>query len=496
MRSRFAVLLPVCLCALLPVQAQTYRLGWSSVINFGSSESGKVTAVDRNGDVWVAGQSATVLEDFPGPVDPIQHVVRGRNDVFIAKYRPQPDGGAQLLYFTWLGGTGEDDVRALKIDANGRAILAGTTDSTDFTTAGNATQTTNGGAIDAWYAVVDPNLPGTEALVLSSFYGGTQNEYPNDIAIAADGGFVIVGVTTSDDLPGVSNAIQNNSRGGWDAFLIGVNASTDTSLRYASYYGGDSTDVATSAAFDRNGHLWITGYTVSPNFPVTDGAFQTTISTSYDAFVAKFDFSLPGLDALVYSTFYGGNGDDRGVKIEFDAAGILWVAAQTSSSDLPVTGDAVQYTFGGGDDGYILGLDTANLQAVRYGSYFGGEGYDIVYGFAVLPNGRAALTGYTMFGGLPTAGTPYQPVPGSLFADSFFSVLNLTVAGADGIEYSTYLGGDYTDVGLSMASDGAGGAVVTGYTNSYGFPTTDGSRRFNPIVTPSAFVYRFSRNVS
>jgi hypothetical protein len=154
--------------------------------------------------------------------------------------------------------------------------------------------------------------------------------------------------------------------------------------------------------------------------------------------------------------------------------------------------------YSGGSDVYLVSLDTSKRGGdwIRYATYFGGLGYEVLYGFAMLPGGRVALTGYNMFGDLPTAGGAYQPAPGSDAADAFVTILNPALAGTDAIEYSTYFGGELTDVGMAVAVDAAGGIVVTGYTDSNNLPRTDGSQRVNPGGIPSGFVFRFNHNVS
>lgn len=491
----FRTLVTILLAVAAPLSAQSMKLSWSSIINSGLYEAARASVVDKDGNIWVAGSSSSSPELFPGPNDPFQAAPRGKTDIFLAKYQPLADGGTRVLYWTWIGGSGNDEVKSMKIDTRGWIVLTGSTDSTDFPLAGKAVQDNLSGATDAFIAMVDPTVSGSQSLVYGSYYGGTQADTPMDLAIAPDGSAVIVGVTRSSDLPKVSGFVQDNNRGGWDAFVIRINPLADTALQYASYFGGRSTDAATSVAIDRNGLVWMAGYSASDDFPVTSDGYKQSLSASFDAFLVTLDLNRGGLDALRYGTFYGGDGSDAAMGLAFDATGQLWMAGQTASLDLPVTAGAAQNENGGAIDAFLVRFDPARTpaQSVQYASYFGGSGYELVSGLTLLPGGRFALTGYTMFGGLPTAGTPYQPVPASAFADSFVSILNGGVAGPAALEYSTYFGGSLNDVAAAISSDASGAVIVTGASESYDLRATDGSRRTNPPASASGFVLKLAR---
>ena len=243
------------------------------------------------------------------------------------------------------------------------------------------------------------------------------------------------------------------------------------SLSYSTYLGpskGTSLTGATGIAVDSSGDAYITGYTQSPQFPTTTGAFKTSgafINTDGEgAFVTKFN--AVG-SALVYSTFLGGASPDG---IAVDSAGNVYVTGSTTATDFP-TKNPLQATSGGGTylygDAFVAKLNATGSKLI-YSTYLGGSGDDVATGIAVDSSGDAYVTGNTYSTNFPTTSGSLQPVVGAGLA--FVSELNPT---GSALVYSTYLGGSaataYAD---GIAVDGSGNAYVTGYTPSGDFPTT------------------------
>jgi hypothetical protein len=474
--------------------AQTPRITWSGYIDKGIEDVAQVVIPDPDGSgVWVAGNSASNFV-ATGPNVPYQAERRGDVDVFIAKYRPEADGTSTLLFWTWLGGGGRDIVTAMKIGPAGRLYLTGQTESNNFPLAGEAFQTARSGGQEAWIAVIDPSAEGDASLFFSTFWGGTRDETPTSIAIAPDGTIVIAGHTNSDDLPNIQGQgrVQETNRGGVEAFILRCDLS---SVLYATYFGGRLTDGATGVVVDRDNNIWFSGWTASDDFPATENAIQNFLAIHFDAFVAKIDTSIPGLDGLIYCTFFGGGGTDVAYSMAIDDLGALWVGGFTTSNDLATTEGAYQRTFSGFTDSFVFRMviyDTPN-PAIVYASYFGGLGHEVFRSLAPAGNGRVILTGYTMFGSLPVTPDALQPLPNSSFADGFVAILDSGTPGESGLVYSSYLGGEFTDIALSVAVDREGAMYIGGYTNSYGFPVTDGSFRSNPPTLPSGMIQRLIR---
>lgn len=472
--------------------AQAPRLAWSSFLDRGNEDVAHVVAPDADGNLWVAGTSGSnYVADAPN--QPFQAERKGGIDVYLAKFRPEPDGATTLLFWTWFGGGGRDIVTAMKLGPEGRLYMTGYTDSFDFPLAGEAFQNTPSGGQDAWIAVFNPNESGDASLIFSSYWGGTRDELPAALDVAPGGDIVVVGQTTSDDLPNITGGsrIQESNRGGTEAFILRINF---REVVYATYFGGQSTDGATGVAVDKNNQIWITGWTASHDFPATENALQNFLAIHYDAFVARLNTDAQGLDGLVYCTYLGGGGTDVAMALSFDELGGLWIGGYTTSTDLPVSVNPLQRNFSGFTDSFVFRFiveDTPN-PAIVYGSYYGGRGHEVFRSLTTAPGGRVVLAGYTMFGDLPVTPDALQPLPLSSFPDGFVAVIN-SQTGESGLEYSSYVGGEFTDVTNSVARDAAGNLFLAGYTNSYAFPVTDGSFRSNPPTLPSGTLQKITR---
>lgn len=484
-------LLTLAVCGAIEAQP---KIAWSKYLAGGWSDVAEASIVDADGNIWVTG-STNGKFDADGPNDAYQKTNKGKTDVYLAKYRPEPSGGQTLLFFTWLGGTGDDKVRAMALDSRGRVYLTGVTDSTDFPRAGETFQVDSGGAKDVFIAVIDPSIGGDLSLAFSSYYGGSGDEEPTAIAVDPTGKAVIVGFTSSENLPSVSGNAQPVGRGGVDAFLIRVNPNGAPQLDYATYYGGAGIDIATGVGVAPNGRIWFSGYTSSSDFPVSGASYQPTPAPGfYDGFLVEFDLNQSGLGAIQYGTYFGGNFDDVPTTLKIDAAGRVWIAGHTTSWDLPNV-HGVQGYLSGGSDAFIARFDVDQFGTVSlgYSTYFGGLGYETLYGLAIQNDGKVSISGYQMFGNMPTTPNAIQPNLKSAFADAFIATIDPTISGSTGITYSSYLGGSLTDVATSISAGADGSLVVTGYTLSSDFPTTDGSQRINPGGLTTAFITKITQ---
>ena len=149
-----------------------------------------------------------------------------------------------------------------------------------------------------------------------------------------------------------------------------------TTLLSSTFIGGNSSDYGTSIALDLWYNIYITGYTYSTDFP-TKNAYDTSSNGSTDLFIAKFDPSAAtGFESLVYSTFFGGSGLDRVYDITVDGSGAVYATGYTTSTNLPLTGDAHDGELSGSTDAFVVILGPSG-STLTYSSYFGGNGGDI-----------------------------------------------------------------------------------------------------------------------
>ena len=321
--------------------------------------------------------------------------------------------------------------------------------------------------------VIDP------VLAYSTYLGGSGNhqygtgDYGTGIAVDSSGDAYVTGSASSSDFPTTPAAFQAACRGGSyyscaDAFVSKLNAA-GSALVYSTYLGGSDDDTGTGIALDAAGSAYVTGNTVSSDFPTTPGAFQTTYGGNGDAFVSKLNAAG---SALLYSTYLGGSNFDQGLAIVPDSLGNACVTGWTGSADFPTTPGAFQTTLGY-EDAFVTKLNTTG-SALVYSTYLGGD--DEYYqnagaGIAVDRSGNAYVTGWTNSSNFPTTPGAFQTtLAGS--ANAFVSNLNAT---GSALLYSTYLGGSAYDYPSGVAVDASKNAYVTGSTDSADFPTTPGA---------------------
>ena len=249
--------------------------------------------------------------------------------------------------------------------------------------------------------------------------------------------------------------------GDYDAALPLV---IDPTLSYSTYLGGSAYDYGSGIAVDSSGNAYITGQTLSSNFP-TRNPLQASRGGTSDAFVTKLN---PAGDGLVYSTYLGGSGFDAGGAIAVDSSGNAYVTGYTSSGDFP-TRNAAQAGSRGFNDVFVTRLNAMG-DGLVYSTYLGGTDYDYGYGIAADSSGNAYVTGATQSINFPTR-NPFQANKSGSSNNAFVAKIDTSLSGAASLVYSTYLGGNGGDDSNSIAIDSSGNAYVTGKTGSTNFPT-------------------------
>ncbi|HUY89429.1 MAG TPA: SBBP repeat-containing protein [Pirellulales bacterium] len=386
-----------------------------------------------------------------------------------------------LSYASYLGGVRADSGKAIAVDGAGNAYVTGVTASSNFPATVGAYQVSLRGAQNVFVTKLSADGGG---LLYSTFLGGSGDDEGQGIAVDGAGSAYVTGFTSSTNFPATPGAYQIGSGGFNDAFVAKLSAD-GASLIYSTYLGGNGNDAGAAIAIDGAGNAYVTGDTLSTNFPTTPGAYQTTLVAFQDsAFVTKLD---AGGGRLLYSTFLGGGGQDKGNGIAVDAAGEACVAGVTSSTDFPTTPAAYQTTFGGVQDAFATKLDVYGRSLV-YSTYLGGSGSDGANGIALDAAGNAYVTGATSSANFPTKAGAFQLSLGG--AENGF--VTKLVADGRSLTYSTYLGGGSSDYVTGIAVDGGGAAYLTGYASSTNFPTTPGAFQTSPGGPADAFVTKLS----
>jgi hypothetical protein len=368
-----------------------------------------------------------------------------------------------LAYSGFLGGSLKDDGWGIAVDAAGDAYVTGGTNSSDFPAVVGSVLPYNSGD-DAFVAKVKADGSG---LAYAGFLGGANNDWGRDIALDASGNAYITGYTWSSDFPVEGEWPYTNFNGGYyDAFVAKVQAD-GSGLVYSGFLGGSGGEYGEGIAVDTSGDAYVTGVTNSSSgFPVVGGP-DPSFNGGDDAFVTKVQADG---SRLVYSGFLGGSGWEWGYGIAVDTSGNAYVTGVTNSSNFPV-GVGPIWTFNGGEDAFVAEVQ-ADGSGLVYSGFLGGSEVDRGAGIAVDTAGNAYITGDTMSGNFPVAGSwPYTSYKGCGYSDAFVAKVK---ADGSGLAYSGFLGGLGSDWGTGIAVDTSGDAYVTGVTGSSDFPVTGG----------------------
>lgn len=325
--------------------------------------------------------------------------------------------------------------------------------------------------------VIDP------ILAYSTYLGGSNIDGANAIAVlSVDGTTFVTGETFSPDFPPEHPLAYAHSLP--DAFVTKLSADGGTIL-YSTYLGGSREDSGNGIAVDPLGDAYVTGTTVSDDFPVTPGSFDPNCPPDGQCGKSVYTNDLinsagfltelnPAGTALVYSTYFGGTGNTRGQAVALDKDQNAYVTGSTQAVDFPIAGTQCM-PLTGPQNAFVLKLDSTG-SADLYAGAFGGMTQDGGQGIAVDGSGHASVTGITYSSNFPVSASALQSTYGGA-GDGFLTTIdtNLCGAGAGSILYSTYLGGGSLDRGNGVAVDGTGKVYVTGLTKSTAFPTTSGA---------------------
>jgi hypothetical protein len=447
----------------LPVYDHSQTLVIDPVVSFSTFLGGSVVdsangmALDSSGNIYLIGQATS--PDFPTTSGTYQTPFAGNSDIVITELSAD---GSHLVYSTYLGGTKSEYAHGIALDSSNNAYVTGETYSSDFPLV-NAFQSQN---LSGTGFVSKLSSDGTK-LIFSTFLGGSLEGSSNAIAVDGIDEPVVAGRTYSTDFP-VVNAFQPthaSDNGNEDGFVTKLSAD-GKSLIFSTYLGGNSYDYVQGLAFDSLGNVYVTGITVSSNFPTTAGSFQPQfVSNPWgSSFVSKFG---PSGQNLLYSTYLSG-GQAFGIAV--NSLGNAYVTGFAGESGFPVTPGAFQTIQGGGSstDAFVTELDATGSSLV-YSTYLGGNNEDDAGAIALDSSGNAYVTGQTSSSNFPLR-SPVQPNYSGV-PNVFVSELNNT---GSQLMFSTYLGGGAQGFGNqrgnAIAVDKSGDVYVAGFTATPDFP--------------------------
>ncbi|HXP16906.1 MAG TPA: SBBP repeat-containing protein, partial [Terriglobales bacterium] len=377
----------------------------------GGATLGGGIAVDANSNIYITGGTNFLHTGNPATDFPIVNAYQGcldtpptstatancstsvtALDAFVAKINPSASSGAQLLYSTYLGGTGDDIGFGIAVDSGLSAYVTGSTTSTDFIIPTGTTPFQK--------CLDDPTNPAT----------------------------CPAGMSAADAFLG---KLGNPCTGS-------TCTTTTVPLNYFSYLGGSDTDVGLAIVVDSLQGARIAGWTTSTNFHTTpNNMVQTTAKGATDAFVARIDTTASSAAALGhYGTYLGGGDRDFATSIAADILGNSYVAGETASGNFPTMGSPLQGALNGMSDAFLskIGPTVKLVLTETVSPSPVGIGNNVTFTYSVVNNGDL-LTGIIFTDQLPTSGATFVSAdssPGQSSCPATGGVVTCTVGTLNG----------------------------------------------------------------
>lgn len=313
--------------------------------------------------------------------------------------------------------------------------------------------------------IIDP-------LVVSSYVGGGDGDLGLAVALDSDNNVYVAGHTKSGNFPTTPGCFDDQKNASNDIVVFKMTPDCKE-LLFSTLVGGDAPEYGVSIAVDQGNNVYVTGDTRSSDFPTSEGCFDDSYNGGGNEAGDVFVFKLsPDGSKLLYSTFIGGEGEDRGTGIALDDYNNSYLTGHTNSTDFPTTPGCFDDSLGGNDqpDTFVMKLDQNGSELV-YSSFVGGLDDEGGIGVAVDAGGVAHVTGTTRSPDFPTTQNCFDEAHNGDY-DMFVFGMN---ANGSWLVYSSFVGGGGEDRADGIALDSLGRACVVGYTLSQDFPTTTGA---------------------
>lgn len=349
-----------------------------------------------------------------------------------------------ISFSTYLGGNGDDYAESIAVDSSGNIYVTGGTSSTNFPTK-NPIQSSNHGKNDAFVTKISSD---GSNIIYSTYLGGSENDYGNDISVDSSGNVYITGETFSRNFP-TQSPMRPNLKGNSDAFITKLN-NDGSNIIYSTYLLGNKNSEGNGIAIDYDNNAYVTG--------ATNDYFGPSI---YHTKVFIIKINSTGTSFVYYNLLYG-NGNDSGNDIDVDNSGYAYITGRTTSTDFPIK-NPIQSTLHGSSAAFVtkINADGTNWD---YSTYLGGGISDTGNAITVDNTGNAYVTGLTDATDFPTK----NPIQADNRGNEDAFVTKISTNGS--LVYSTYLGGTMDDSGESIAVDSSGSIYVIGETLSTNFP--------------------------
>jgi hypothetical protein len=321
-------------------------------------------------------------------------------------------------------------------------------------------------------------------LIYSTYVGGTQSDGAYDIDVY-NGRAYVCGNALSYDFPTAGNPV-GDAHGTVVFFVMNEDGSNMT---HTDFFGGFGNDFGYAIRVDSNGDVVIGGFTSSTDFPTTPGALQTSVEDLSNGFVLKYDTVT---NSTIFSTYLGGNSSDVVGSLCIDSSNYIYASGTTAKPGdgeptLPTTPGAFDRTIDGGRDLFVAKINPDG-NAFVFSTFFGSDGNEEDARIALDSSNNVIITGSV------DTNMRFPITPDSfddtynLEGDAFVSILS-----NDGsyVKYSTFLGGNQSDMGVVTIMDSEGDLVIAGNTQSADFPVTEGSFQTEYNGGEDIFITRF-----
>ena len=436
---------------------------YSTYIGGNGDDKGFDIKLDSENNVYISGPTTSV--DFPNTLGSSHN---GTYDVFVLKMKMSGNNKDDLIFSTFIGGSAYDGFININtiLDSDNNIYVTGQTRSEDFPTTDGCYNNQHKGNDSSDVFVFKLNHDGSK-LIYSTFVGGGYWDYSSGIVLDSNKNAYVNGYTDSSNFPTTSGSYDESFNGDYDVFVFKLK-SDGTDLLYSTYIGGIDKDWSYAIRIDSENNAYITGFTRSSeleNFPTTIGCYDNSYNGDDDVFVIKLNSD--GSD-IIYSTYVGGEGTDRGGSLKVDSLNNIYAVGRTNSKDFPNT-TGTQHN--GDFDIFVFNMNLAgnDKNDMVYSTYIGGKELDIGMHIDLDSNNNAYVVGLTSSLDFPTSHGCYDDSYNG--GNSDLCLFKLNHEGSD-LLYSTYIGGEGMEDGGDIILDSDNNVYIDAHTKSKNFLTT------------------------
>jgi hypothetical protein len=456
----------------LVIDPSTNRV-WGTYFGGSSLEYCTSNGVDGANNIYIAGYSLSTSNIATSGV--YQSTLTGSFDAYLSKFN---SNGVQQ-WGTYFGGSSFDVFYAIHVMPSGIVFATGDTGSSTNVASVSAHQTVYGGGVDDAILV---KFDATGQRLWSTYMGGTLHDISAAVTVDTKGDVIITGHTESSTAIATAGAYNTIYSINYDVFITKFN--TNGVRQWGTYYGDTGADEAYGITSDASKNIYVTGFTNS-SFGISSGSvFQNISGGSNDAFIAKFDSAGAN---IVWSTYYGGTGNEKGTAIKADlATGNIYLSGSTTSSNNIASIGAYQTAIGSADDAFIGAFTSAGSRL--WSTYYGGNDVDYINALVLDANKNILVSGQTLSTNAMSSSGAYQPsIVNPAFYDAF-----LAKFGNNGMrKLGTYFGGPDNENCTGIAVDNFNQVYISGETSSTVSISTGGSHMPNYAGSGDAFLERF-----